>query len=102
MCPSVIGDSAPLSTHKEFIHKHLSQGFPTNPKVISTLKLFLLKLSKSTNPNIVSTSVKEIYNKIALILSNFGFASRVNHERRNSSTKDLHQLAELQSKWADL
>ena len=74
MSPSTIGDSTPLFIYKEFVHKHLSQGFPIDPKVILTLKLSLLKLSKSTNPNIASASIKEIYNKIALFLSDLGFA----------------------------
>ena len=43
---STFGNSAPLSTHKHFINKHLSQGFPIDPRVVSTLKLFMLKLSK--------------------------------------------------------
>ena len=95
---SAVGDSTPLLAHKDFVNKHLLLGFPTNPRVVSTLKLSLLKLCKSTNPQIGSSSVKVIYNKIALLLSDLGFAYRVNKEIRDSSTTDLHRLVELQSK----
>ena len=92
---STIGNSAPLSTHKHFIDKHLSQGFPIDPRVVSTLKLSLLKLSKSTDLKIASSSFKDVHNEIAFLLGNLGFAYCVNKERIKFSIKDLHWLVEL-------
>ena len=85
-----MGDTTLLLVHKYFIDKHLLQGFPTNPRVISTLKLSLIKLSKSIDLKIVSPSVKDVYNKITLFLGDLGFTYCVNKKIRDSSTRDLH------------
>ena len=97
----IVNDLAPLSTHKDFFNKHLLQGFLTDPRVVLTLKLSLLKLSKLTNLQIASSDVNAIYNKIAILLSDLNFIYHINKERRDSNAKNLHRLTKLQSKWAN-
>ena len=59
------------------------------------LQFSLLKLAKLVNPLIATLGVKMVYIKIALLLSDLGFAYGINKERRNLSVCDLHWLVKL-------